>query len=321
MPALLELTPYALALLCLGLALLALAIVKALFGPLGGLPLVGGAIRSAENTIVQALTDALGLAFQATDALMGGTLHHLARLWDWLWNELKANASFLAGIAPLIALIVKEAQGISSLVHRLTRTNTHSDARLKAVTKELGRLERREKALERDLARGIGEDVLPRIRALDREIAKIRTQTIPAIEAADAQAESAISNLYEWAKGKASLLGVGTFAYAVAAAIGLDALRALRCPSFLSSFTNRGCGLWNGLESLLGWVVDLFFITNLCDLIGPLEEAFSVVAAPAIGELTAAIDAMPCVAGNQPPALPVPSLSLTANPGVSLSLP
>lgn len=283
---LLDLVPVAAVIVAIALTLLVVAMVKGLFNPLASLPVVGGAIRGLEDTIVHALMSFIGLAIRGTEKLVGASFHAFARMLDWAWREITAHANLIAALAGPVGLLWGAYAGLRSLVHHLTATGTHSDARLKEAYRELGRLEHREKALERDLARGIGEDVLPRIKALDKEISRLRHDTIPAIRAADAQAESAISNLYEWAKGNASLLGVGTFAFAVTAVLDAIGLGGIRCPSFGNLFNKRGCGLWGLLDDLLGVVVAALALENVCTFLPLLEAAFGDVVGPIIHLLT-----------------------------------
>src|SRR5262249_24743452 len=108
------------------------------------------------------------------------------------------------------------------------------------------------KAIERDISRGIGDDVLPRLKTLDREISKLLHKTIPSIRAAERDADAAISDLYEWAKGKASLIGVGTFSLAVATALTALGLGWLRCSNNPFSKSKNACGLWDVLSKVLG---------------------------------------------------------------------
>ena len=286
MPALAEFPFVAAVLVVVAFIVLLAYIVAGVVAILEQFPVVGKYFAGTAESIIHAVNAAAGRAVSGLFKLVGASWHQLARYTDWLWREIQSHANVIAALAGPVGLLWTAYSGIRALVHRLTATSVHSDARLKAVTRELDRLERREKVLQHDLAKGIGEDVLPRLKSLDREIAKIRTETIPAIEAADAQAESAISNLYEWAKGKASLLGVGTFAFAVAAVLDSLGLGSIRCSSLGNMFNKRGCGLWNLLDDLLGVVVSALALEHVCDFLGILEDAFGAVVGPLTHLLT-----------------------------------
>ena len=95
----------------------------------------------------------------------------------------------------------------------------------------------------------------------------------------------------------------------------------LRCSS-VGRLGRAVCGMPSQLlEDLLGLVADFFIFTHICQVVPLLETGFADIGAPLIGELTAAIDEMPCVKGYQASALSVPNLYLPANPGLTLHLP
>jgi hypothetical protein len=317
---LLELAPEAAFVVALAIVLLVKALVDGLFKPLFSLPVVGGTIESLLSPLYQSITNALGTAAGGLEALIGASWHQLARQMDWLWREIRAHAVLILSIATPLGLILNAVHGIKALVHRLTVTNTHSGARLKALDRRLERLQHRERVLEHDLAKGIGEDVLPRIKSLDREINKIRTKDIPAIRAADAQASDAISNLYEWAKGKAALVGVGTFAFAVAAVLDTLGLGGIKCPSFGNLFNKRGCGLWNELEDVLGLLVDALVLVDLCNVIPTIEGLLGEFEGPLVTLVSDAANAV-CA---QPPSgwtmLSSPPLSLPSAGEITATL-
>lgn len=228
------------------------ALVQGILSPLTGIPFIGGAFRAVSDAMVHAINSAMGAAVHAAQVVVGASWHYLARSTDWLWREIRSHANLLVAVATPLGLLWSAYAGIRALVHRLTATNTHSTARLKAVTRELNHLERRERALRRELDKGIGEDVLPRIKSLDREIHKIRTQTIPAIRAQDAANTSEIGHIWDWVRGKASVIGVGTFATAVTAVLATLGLDWLACRGRDNVNGKSGCGLWNEIEQVLG---------------------------------------------------------------------
>lgn len=324
-PAVVGLVEIALLLLAFALVFVVRKFLEALFGWVADLasyiPGAGGAVEGWIRSAEQAVANALGTAEHGIDAAIGASWHMLARYTEWLWREIRGNAALLLDLALSISPIAKAIAAIRALVHHLHGTSQVQSAKVKTLEREFHGIDAKLERVQRQL-RGIDDlGVGKRLGQVEQEIASIETQTIPAIQQADSDAASAISNLYEWAKGKAALLGVGTFSLAVAGALDALGLGGLRCPSFLRSLNNRGCGLFNGLEDILGLFVDLFIITDLCEVIPLLETAYADVAAPAVAALTEAIDSMPCVTGHQPPALIVPRLHLPANPSLALSLP
>lgn len=310
------------ALVALGLAALLTLLTLAVVRFLSNIPYgVGGWIAGKAQAAENAISNALGQAFSGIDSFIGGTIHQLARFLDGVWNVIRTNANLLLALAGPVSLLWAGVSGIRALVHRLTATNVHSDARLKAVTRELGRLESWVEALQDQQARGIGADVQPQINALDREIDRIRNKTIPAIRERLTTDEGSLGNLYDWVAGKASLLGVGTFAFAVAAVLDSLGLGSIRCSSLGNMFNKRGCGLWNDLESILGLLADTVLLTNICSLLPLLETAVSDVADPLVIALTD-VGAGLCDGGiGPPPALPAVSLYLPASPSLTLNLP
>ena len=286
MVALGELGGVAAVLVVIAFVVLLAYIVAGVVAILETFPVVGKYFAGTAEEIIHGVNAAAGRAVSGLFKLVGASWHLLARYADWLWREIESHANAIAAISVPLASLLLAYDGIRALVHRLTATGTHSDARLKALNRELGRLQRREEAIEDRQAKGIGADVQPKLNRLDREIDKIKNEQIPAIKAADAQASSAISNLYDWVKGKASLVGVGTFAFAVAAVIGQEAFSLLRCSEFGGLWNKWRCGLWNLLDGLLGLVISALALENVCTILPILETAFGEVVGPVTHLLT-----------------------------------
>lgn len=317
-----ELVPLAALLFAAALTLVAVAIIKGLFRPLTGLPLgIGSVIGGLLDTATQALTNFVGLAVQGAEKIVGLSFHEMARLVDWIGSEIVKHAVVLEQLATLVGRQLYSVTGLRALVNDLTRTWHGIEQGVRTLTKEYHGIEGRLRTLERDLAKGIGHDLRVSIRALDKELAHVENSTIPAIREAEQSAAASIDNLYAWARGKAALIGVGTFAYAISVAIGVNAWKMIRCAGFGNFWNTRKCGLWSDLEGLLALFADTFLLTNICDLLPFLETAVSDVADPLVVGLTD-IGAGLCSGGIGPaPILAVPALSLPANPGVTLNLP
>lgn len=300
-------------------------LMQALFGwlisILESIPAIGGKLAAPFKAAEQAVANSLGRAEASIDHTIGAAWHLLARYMDWLWREIRGHAVLLADITAGIVPLANAYHALRNLAHGLERRWHGIEAGVKTLTKQWHGIERRVHALERELAKGIGHDLRIHIKALDKELAHVENDVIPAIRAEERTAAAAIDNLYEWAKGKASLLGIGTFATAVATALGLEAWNLLRCSVFRNMWGRRGCGLWSDLESLLGLFVDTLLLTNICTILPWLETAVSDVADPIVVALTD-VGAGLCSGGIGPaPTLHVPALSLPANPGITLNLP
>ena len=252
-------------------------LIEALFAPiiaaLGPIPVVGNAIRGALGAVEQAISSALGTVEHKIDALIGASWHRFAELNLWLWRELKAHAQLIALISSGLEPLVLGYKLLRTLVHHFAHANTGTTAKVKQLEKEVHGIEHGVKQLEKDLSKGIGHDLRLHIKALEKELGHVENKTIPAIQSDVANADSAISNLYDWAKGKADLIGIGTFAAAIGVALSKLGLDWLRCKENPFNNNPNACALWGDLASLLG----LAFVTaQLGDLDSLLEEAGKV---------------------------------------------
>ena len=296
-------------------------IMNKLASVIAGIPGVGGWAANGVKSMAQAITNACGHLMSGIEGMVGAGLHLFADYLHGMLSQFVAHAALIAHLAELVGKQIYSVTGLRALVHRLEKVWHGIEAGVRTLTREWHGIERRVKAIERSIAKGIGHDLRITVKALDRELHTVVEPEIRAIERADATAAAAIDNLYEWAKGKASLLGIGTFAYAISVALGIEAWNLLRCSVFKNFWNSRGCGLWSGLEDLLGLFVDTILLTNICELIPLMEAAISDVADPIVITLTD-VGAGLCSGGiGAPPTLQVPALSLPAAPGVTLNLP
>lgn len=265
-------------------------LIAALFGWLIDLleliPVLGDYLASPFHAVEQAVANALGEAEHAIDHAIGASWHLLARYCEWMWREIRGHAVLLLEIASSFTPLAVAIRALRALVHHQHAAGTVTSARVKTLEREYVGIEHQVKALEREL-RGIDEvGVRRQLRQVERDIATIEAQTIPAIQAADEQAASAISNLYEWAKGKASLLGIGTFSLAVATALDALGLGGLRCNN--NPLKNKGCGssVWGDLESLLLGAAVFGAAVNL----GEIVQASVAVEQDAAGAILALVN-------------------------------
>ena len=251
-------------------------LIEALFGPIiaavGRIPLLGGALRGALSAVEQSISQALGSVEHGIDKLMGASFHRFAELNLWLWREIRGHASLLAQIASFIPGLGNVVAGLRALVHHFEHTNAHQGAKLKALDRELRGIEHEVKELKRDLSRGIGHDLRIHIKALEKELGHIEHKTIPAIQSDVATTDNAISNLYDWAKGKADLIGIGTFAGAVAAVLSKLGLDWIKCKEAKHLYDQRGCAMWSDLANLLGIAFIGAEIASLDELIGVAQS-------------------------------------------------
>lgn len=251
-----ELVWFAVVLFCFAFVWTSRKLLTALFGGIaslvGHIPFVGGAVSDAVHSTNQAVANALGSVESGLDSLIGASFHRLAELNLWLWREFKRHAGLLNIVADEIRLLSFAYAHLHGLAHRALAFAESIPHRLHQVERKYYGIEHRVRTVERTIEHGIGHDVLPRIKSLDHELSHLEEKVIPSIRAAERDAAAAISDLYAWARGKASLLGVGTFTLAVATALTALGLGWLRCSSNPFTKSKNPCGLWSVLEKVLG---------------------------------------------------------------------
>jgi hypothetical protein len=277
---------------------------------LSGLPWPLDKIAGPVSSLAQGITNVCGKLEAGVDHLIGVAWHLMARYLDREWQRIEDQASLtwhvINGLVPISAAIGR----LDHLVHSTAHGVAGVLPRVKTLEREYHGIEKQVKTLEHDVAKGIGHDVLPRIRSLDKRLGHVIGKVIPAIEAADAQAEKAIGDLWKWARQNTLVAGSAAFAGAVAIALSTLGLGGLRCNTLLNSLTKRGCGLWNGLEDVLGLLFDAAVFTDLCQVIPLVEGVFAEFEGPLVELVSTAANA----ACAHPPSgwvtLPVTSLSL-----------
>lgn len=280
----LDVVLYAILFLVLALAFTSKKVVQGLFGPLIAalqkIPVIGAKLAAPFEAIVHGVTSVCGSIEAGVDGIIGVSWHTTARMLDWTLRELRGHATAIASIAAPLGTVVIVAHGLRSLVHRLTHVAHVGASGIRDLTRDFHHLRRRVRAIERDLANGIGDDVLPRIRSLDRELHKVTTQTIPAIQSGVAEAEQEVTALGEYIR--AHYLPNTEEALAAATAVGLAALGlgGLRCNTLQNSLGKRGCGFWGDLENLLGIA---FIPLELASIYALIETAQAVT--PTITEV------------------------------------
>jgi hypothetical protein len=283
MPAiLLLLQPYLDVILALALAWLSLKIVQALFGPLAGIPAIGSAIVKLEKVIARSIANACGSIASGVDHVVGGSLHSIARLSDAIAGKVRQHANLLLGIASFLPPLAIAVSGIRALVRSIHTTSTHQGARIKKLEREYHGIEHQVKVLEREF-KGIDETgIRSQLKALDKEIAAIETQTIPAIRSRVAADEGAFAGLESWLGIKA---GVNYKAWSIALAttlLGALGLGGLRCSNFGRLLNKWGCGLGTLLDDLIGLALSALALEAVCEFLPLIEAAFGAIAGPMV---------------------------------------
>lgn len=246
------LSPFVAALVALGLAalltLLTLATVRFLSQAPGIGPWIANKVTDAEHAVAHALSE----AFAGIDSFIGGCIHTGARFLDHLWNVATGTAHALLQTAEALARLTGAVGAAHSLARHAAQVVHGIDRLQRTLEREFHGIEHRVRAVEHDLTRGIGHDLRLGLRTLRKELHDVRTKTIPGIQSDVRTAEGEITNLYDWARGKASLLGIGTFAAAVAAVLAKIGNGWLGCKENPFARSTNPCGLWSDLADLLG---------------------------------------------------------------------
>lgn len=138
-----------------------------------------------------------------------------------------------------------------------------------ALTKRVGNAETQAKGIGADVLpriraveKGIGADVLPNIRSLDRALGRIEAKTIPAIQGEIAASDRAIGHLWDYVKSHtvnaASLAFVGAAGWALARLGG----GWIRCRNW-NKVGKAVCGLPTGLiDDLLALSLALLVVVD-----------------------------------------------------------
>lgn len=172
---------------------------------------------------------------------------------DWLLREFFPG--FRAAVISHVKGLIRNSEvDTRKAVSEVRQFAAHEIHRVEAVTEhEINHIDH-----------VITADVFPRIRTAEHDIGALR-----------AKLEKITSSL-----SKDAIVAL------IGATIWKELFGGIRCPSWLNLTRNRGCFAWSGLESLLGLLVDLVILENICDVLPLLETAVSDVAVPMVVGLT-----------------------------------
>lgn len=289
---LLLLDPYVDAILALALAYLSLKIVQALFGPLAGLPVVGSALAKLDHAISQSVANACGNILHPIDIVVGGSLSKIASLFRRIGGVISSHARVLLESSELVAALALAYHGVRTLSHDLHARFHGIDAEIRSVEREFHGIEHRVKSLEHALTRGIGHDLRLSLKADEKALHHLERRVIPSIRGDVATVEGEVGNLFDWIKGKADIIGVGSFALAISAALAALGLDWLKCNELSNVTKKRGCGMWSQLDKLLGLAGLLAvgfdfkeFVDAASEVAGGIGTFVGDLEAPFVGEL------------------------------------
>lgn len=277
---------------------------------LAGVPWVGGKLSDAVKSMAKAITNAAGTLEHGIDSIIGAAWHQLSRYLDKLFNQFEAHSSVILHLAKIVGHLIYTHSGLSAGVKAATRV-AHAALHLAhTLEREYKGIEHRVKTIEREIGAGIGNDVRAQVKALEREVTGIEKRVIPGLRQGIQAAEGEVTDLERWLGVKAGLSNLDWAKGLVVAALAALGLGGLSCSTLGNLLRNRGCGLWSGLEDLLGLLFDAVIFTDLCGLLPEVETLFADLEAPIVDLVSSAADA----ACAHPPAgwaeLKAPALSL-----------
>ena len=296
-------------LLALGLCLGVVIVAKAFFGVtgtvLGKLPVIGGWIDATGHRIEQRITNLFGGWAMSLEARIGASFHSIARLVDHLGREIARHAGLLAMVAQLIpgvGTLESFVAGVAKL-YRLVRALIH---RLEGIGHDLGRR-------VGHVEHGIGADVLPRIRGLERELHRTVEHDIASLRARDKALTREYERLYKWMRSHPWTIVTDAFVGAVAIALTRLGLSWIRCPSLGRLGRRFGCAPWQLLEELLAASLTAFAVADLCTFANVAMDT-AVLIRPALLALVDVEDALVgCHGASGAPVLEPARLRLPPN--------
>ena len=208
--------------------LLCLYIAKGLFGAAGSavgwIPGVGGWLKGKVEDVAHKITSELGKVVTNLEARIGASWHALARHVDWLGREIARHADLLLRIAHdlvtanIVDLIRLEVQGAKRLLHAFHKqfVGIGHDITIRV----------------KNVERGIGADVLPRIRSLDRRLSREITREKARARTAEHALEREVTALGKWVRSHPWTVVTDAFIAAVAVALARLGLSWARCNPF-----------------------------------------------------------------------------------------
>lgn len=215
-------------------------------------PVVGGSIAGAVDSVAQVISNAAGSLEHGADRLAGAAWHQLARYMDHLWSHLVASSGVFAQMA---AELLRHAHALSrlrALVHKAVGQAEAFVPRIKTLERGWHGIEHRVKTIEREIAKGIGHDLRIHVKALERKVTRLEQGVIPGLRAGIKTAEGEVSQLQDFIKAIPGTRYLDWAAGIVASVLSLEILNLLRCPQAKNVSKQRGCSMWGAMDDLLG---------------------------------------------------------------------
>jgi hypothetical protein len=251
---LVELGVFVVVLWCIAAALSIALIIRYIGAVFRSVPVVGGYIAGALDSVAQAITSAAGALTHKSEQLLGASFHALARYMDRMWQHLVWSSHVLLQSAEHLLRLTHAHAALRATVHAGAGAIHGIRTRVGTLEGEYTHLRHRVKAVEDRIARGIGNDVRSHVRALEQEVTGLKDRVVPGLRARIKTAEGEISGLRSFVGAVPGTKYLAWAAGIVTAALGLEIMSLLRCPSAKNVSNQRGCSMWNALDDLLGLV-------------------------------------------------------------------
>jgi len=200
------------------------------------------------------------------DKIIGLMFHVMAEQLNWFWEQVK-RYSILFNVISASLLLAHRA--VIALEHELHGHHIN----LKGINDELKRIEKKFHGIEsgiKDLSKLLlafgGIDAVIHLLHHLLGLRKWVKGQIADVNRGLLGLQGSIADLKRFLGVKPGLNYLEWAAGIVTAVIGIEAVNLFKCPTWLNKTAGRGCGLWNGIEDLFGFLADLFIFTHFCDL-------------------------------------------------------
>lgn len=268
---LLLLDPLVDAILVIALALVAKKIIEALFSPLTGVAVIGGAISGAINAASKAVAAACGTILGPIDHAVGASLHAMARLTVSVGLGIKDAAGTLADASGLIATIAVAVHGLRNLINHVRGITASVGSTIKTLSRGLHALVHRVTHIEHVLAGGVGHGIAERLLRLEKDVKHLEKHTIHQLEQDVAAIPQDITNYLNGIGLDISKVDTAAFAAAVTFALADIGLGGLSCRSNPLKDNTAACSWWSGIASLLGLAAAVWAVEDFEQLVKQMQ--------------------------------------------------
>lgn len=266
--------------LCIALAHAIVALLQWVANFLRSLPGIGGTVAGWMEGIAKAIAHAAGGLAGGVDKMIGGAWHLLSNYVDKALNQLIEHSAVLLHLAEIVGNGLYAVSGLRAFVRSISyvaHTALHLADKLQ---REYQGIEAKVRTIEHEIGAGIGNDVRTSVDHLLKwekvakgELATLEGELGKAVDVPLTDLEhflgvKPLTKYLDWAAG------------IVTAAVGLEAFNLLKCGFLRNLWNNRGCGLWQGLDDILGLLFDAVLFADLCELLPQAVTLFGEFEAP-----------------------------------------